>query len=350
MTIFTKNTALSKSNYKPMCINFKGTPCATRIFFSLTLVLFWLQFFVSVAHADDYPSSPIRMIVPFAPGGTADIIARPLALKMGEILNQSVVVINRGGVGGVVGAGVVATAKNDGYTILLGSNGALTISQHLGQLPYDPVKDLEPVGMVAISQFVLVTHPSVPVRSVKELIALAKAENGKMTFGSAGIGNVGHLAGELFDGMAGVKMTHVPYTGAGPMTVDLLAGRVNLAYPGLASMMPLIRSGALRALAVTSKQRSPLLPNVETMEEAGLKGYDAETFWAIMVPAGTPKSIVDKLNVAVTQTLGSPEVQKAYLDTGNEPHPSTPEELAQRIQEDIKKWGDIISLAGIKKD
>ncbi len=320
-----------------------------RIFLSLGSVLAWLLL-LPAAQADDYPSHPIRMIVPFAPGGTADIIARPLALEMGKILNQSIVVMNHGGAGGVVGASMVAAAKNDGYTILLGSNGALTISQHLGPLPYDPVKDLAPVGIAAISQFVLVTHPSVPAHSVKELIALAKAKNGSMTFGSAGVGNVGHLAAELFDSMAGVKMIHVPYAGAGPMTVDLLAGRVNLAYPGLSSMIPSIQSGALRALAVTSKQRSPLLPDVPTMEEAGLKGYDAETFWAILVPVGTPKPVINKLHTVLVQALHSADVQKAYLETGNEPHPSTPDELGQLIREDIGKWGEIIRNAGIRKD
>jgi tripartite-type tricarboxylate transporter receptor subunit TctC len=305
---------------------------------------------IPASYADEYPSRPIRMIVPFAPGGTADIIARPLALKLGEILRQSVVVMNHGGAGGALGAGLVASAKNDGYTILLGSNGALTISQHLGPLPYDPVKGFEPVGMVATSQFVLVTHPSVPAKNVQELIALAHARTGTMTFGSAGIGNVGHLAAELFDSMTGVKMLHVPYAGAGPMTVDLLAGRVNLAYPGLSSMVPSIRSGALRALAVTSKRRSPLLPEVPTMEEAGLKGYDAETFWSLLVPAGTPTSVINTLNAAMVKALRTPELRKVYLDNGNEPQPSTPAELAERIHDDIRKWGDIIRQAGIQKN
>jgi tripartite-type tricarboxylate transporter receptor subunit TctC len=308
------------------------------------------QLFVPAAHADDYPSHAIRMIVPFAPGGTADIIARPLALKLGEILHQSIVVMNHGGAGGALAAGMVASARNDGYTLLLGSNGALTISQHLGTLPYDPVKDFAPVGMVATSQFILVTHPSVPVKNVQDLIALARAKNGAMTFGSAGVGNVGHLAAELFDSITGVKMVHVPYAGTGPMTVDLLAGRVNLAYPGLSSMVPSIRSGALHALAVTSRRRSPLLPEVPTMEEAGLKNYDAETFWALLVPAGTPKPVIDKLNAAMVQALQTPELRKIYLDNGNEPQPGTPAELAERIHDDIRKWGDIISNAGIEKN
>jgi tripartite-type tricarboxylate transporter receptor subunit TctC len=300
------------------------------------------------ARAEDYPSRPIRMIVPFAPGGTADIIARPLAQKFGAILGQSIVVVNRGGAGGALGAATVAQAKPDGYTILLGSNGALTISQHLGPLPYDPFKQLAPVGLVATSQFVLVTHPSVKAQSVAGLIALAKASPRKLTFGSAGVGNVGHLAAELFDSMAGVKMLHVPYAGAGPMTVDLLAGRVDLAFPGLSSMLPSIKSGALKALAVTGPARSPLLPDVPTLSEAGLAGYEAVTFWAVLVPAGTPEDIVKRLNAALGETLRSAEVRKFYQESSNEPTPGTPEDLTRRMQADTEKWGKIVRDAGIK--
>ena len=317
-----------------------------RIFFILAF-----QFFLAAsAHADDYPSRPIRMIVPFAPGGTADLIARPLAFKLGELLGESIVVINRGGAGGVVGAGLVAQAQADGYTLLLGSNGALTISQHLGPVSFDAFKDFSPIGIVATSQFVLVTHPSVPAKNVKELIALAKAKDGQLNFGSAGVGNVGHLAGELFDSMTGVRMLHVPYAGAGPMMIDLLSGRVNLAFPGLSSVVPAIKAGNLRALAVSSKTRSALLPDVPTLDEAGLPGYNLETFWAILVPAHTPRHIVQKLNSALLRALESPELRKAYLDTGNEPSPSSPEQLAQRIHNDSQKWGDIIRKADIKKD
>jgi tripartite-type tricarboxylate transporter receptor subunit TctC len=302
------------------------------------------------AFADNYPTHTIRMIVPFAPGGTADLIARPLAQKMGQILGQSVIVINKGGAGGAVGAAFAAQAKNDGYTILLGSNGALTISQHLGPLPYDAVKDFRPVGIVANSQFVLVTHPSLPVHNVNELIALAKSKAGEMTFGSAGIGNVGDLAADLFDSMAGVRMIDVPYAGTGPMTIDLLSGRIGLAYPGLSSVVPAIKEGRLRALAVTAKTRSPLLPDVPTLDEAGLSGYDAQTFWALLVPAGTPEPIIARLNAALIETFQSAQIRKLYSDAGNEPAPSSPQELAQRIHDDTRKWGDIIRKAGIQKN
>ncbi len=317
-----------------------------RIFFILAFQIF----LAASATADEYPSRPIRMIVPFAPGGTADLIARPLALKLGELLGESIVVINRGGAGGVVGASLVAQAQPDGYTILLGSNGALTISQHLGPVPYDTVKDFSPVGIAATSQFVLVTHPSVPAKNVKELIALGKSKGGQLNYGSAGVGNVGHLAAELFNSMTGIRMVHVPYAGAGPMMLDLLSGRVDMAFPGLSSVLPNIKAGKLRALAVSSKTRSALLPDVPTLDEAGLTGYNLETFWAILAPANTPKPIVQKLNAALLKALDSPELRKTYLDNSNEPFPSSPEQSAQRIQIDSQKWAEIIRKADIKKD
>ena len=315
-----------------------------RIFLILAV-----QFFLTVpAHADAYPSRSISLIVPFAPGGTADIISRPLALYLGKVLGQTIIVINRGGAGGVIGANLVAHAQPDGYTLLLGSNGALTISQHLGSVPYNALKDFIPVGIVATSQFVLVTHPSVAATNVKELIALAKVKEGELKFGSAGVGNVGHLAGELFDSMAGISVIHVPYSGAGPMMTDLLSGRTDLAFPGLSSVVPAINAGSLRALAVSSQTRSALLPNVPTMEQAGLPGYNLETFWALLAPANTPQHIVEKLNSALLRALDSPELRQAYLLTGNVPSPSSPEQLAQRIANDSQKWKEVIQKANIK--
>jgi tripartite-type tricarboxylate transporter receptor subunit TctC len=299
------------------------------------------------AQAADYPDRPIRLIVPFAPGGTANVIAQPLAKKLGELLGTTVIVMARGGSGGVVGTAEAAKAKNDGYTLILGSNGAMTIAQHLGPLPYDPIKDFDPVGMVATSQFVVVTHPSVPARNIKELVELAKNRKDKLTYGSAGVGSVGHLATELFDSMAGVDMVHVPYTGTGPMTVDLLAGRIDLAVQGLPSLLPNIKAGNLKALAVTSKKRSSLMPDVPTVDEAGVKGYDVVTFWALFAPAGTPRPIIDKLNATLRQALRTDELRKTYLDTSNDPVESTPEELAQFIDEDVRKWGEIVRKSGI---
>jgi len=302
------------------------------------------------ALAQNYPAHPIRMVLPFAPGGTADIIARPVAQRMGELLGQSVVVDNRGGAGGVVGAALAAKSPADGYTLLLGSSGALTISQSLGKLPYDPVADFTPVGLVATSQFILVVHPSVPAKNVRELIALAKSRPGRLIFGSAGTGNVGHLAAELFDSMAGVSMIHVPYKGAGPMTVDLLAGQVDLSFPGLSSLVPYVKAGRVRALAVTGATRSAVLPDLQTLSEAGLAGYEATTFWGLLAPARTAGDIVRRLAAVLREALKNPELIQYYVNQGNDPTASTPEEFAQRIRVDIDKWSRVIKNAGIKPE
>ncbi len=303
-----------------------------------------------LALAQGYPNHPVRLVLPFAPGGTADIIGRPLAQKLSEQLGQSIVVDNRGGAGGVVGAAAVAQSAADGYTLLLGSSGALTISPNFGNIPYDAVRDFAPIGLVATSQFVLVVHPSVQATSVRQLIALAGAKPDSLRFGSAGTGNVGHLAAELFDSLAKVKMTHVPYKGAGPMTTDLLAGRVELAFPGLASLVPHIKAGKLRALAVTGPKRSDVLPDVPTLNEAGLPGYEAITFWGVLAPAKTPRPIIDKLGGSINAALKTPELRNTYVTTGNDPASSTPEEFAALIKGDITKWGKIIRDADIKPD
>lgn len=300
--------------------------------------------------AQNYPNRPVRLVLPFAPGGTADIIGRPLAQKLGELLGQSIVVDNRGGAGGVLGAASVAQSAPDGYTLLLGSSGALTISPNFGNIPYDAVRDFTPIGLVATSQFVLVVHPSVQATSVKQLTAIAGTKVGTLRYGSAGTGNVGHLAGELFDSIAKVTMTHVPYKGAGPMTTDLLAGRVELAFPGLASLVPHIKAGKLRALAVTGPKRSDVLPDVPTLNEAGLAGYEAITFWGVLAPGKAPRSIVDRLGTSISAALKTSDLRNAYTTTGNDPAASTPEEFAALIKNDIAKWGKIIRDANIKPD
>jgi tripartite-type tricarboxylate transporter receptor subunit TctC len=314
------------------------------------LVLATLLSATQPVHAQTYPSRAIRLVVPFAPGGTADIIGRPLAQRLGESLGQSVVIDNRGGAGGVLGASVAAKAAPDGYTLLLGSSGALTISPSLSKLAYDPTKDFAPVGIIATSQFILVVHPSVPARDVKALIALARARPGALSFGSAGTGNVGHLAGELFESMAKVDMVHVPYKGAAPMTVDLLAGQVDLGFPGLSSLVPHVQSGRVRALAVTGLRRSGVFPDLPTLDEAALPGYEAITFWGVLAPGKTPPEILQRLGVAVAEAARTTELRDIYVKAGNDPAVSTPEEFAARIRADIAKWAQIVKAAGIKQD
>jgi tripartite-type tricarboxylate transporter receptor subunit TctC len=316
----------------------------------LTAALAVTLTFAGTAGAQTYPTRSIRMVVPFAPGGTADIIGRPLAQRLSEQFGQTVVIDNRGGAGGAVGADLVAKAAPDGYTLLLGSSGALTISPNFGNIPYDPIRDFTPIGLAATSQFILVVHPSVPATSVKQLIALAGAKAGALRYGSAGTGNVGHLAGELFDSLARVQMTHVPYKGAAPMTTDLLAGRVELAFPGLASLVPQVKSGKLRALAVTGPKRSDVLPDVPTLHESGLPGYEAITFWGLLAPGKTARPIIERLSTALNAALKTPELRNSYISTGNDPASSTPEEFATLIKGDIGKWGKLIKDANIKPD
>ncbi len=301
-------------------------------------------------HSQTYPNRAIRLVVPFAPGGTADIIGRPLAQRLGELLGQSVVLDNRGGAGGVVGASIAAKSAPDGYTLLLGSSGALTISPSLSKLGYDPAKDFAPIGIVATSQFILVVHPSVPAKDVKALVALARARPGALSFGSAGTGNVGHLAGELFERMAKVDMVHVPYKGAAPMTVDLLAGQVDLGFPGLSSLVPHVKSGRVRALAVTGLRRSGVFPELPTLDEAALPGYEAITFWGVLAPGKTPPEIIQRLSMAVAEAARTAELRDVYIKAGNDPATSTPEEFAARIRTDIAKWAQIVKAAGIQQD
>jgi len=319
-----------------------------RIRLLLALALFVAT--MSSVHSQTYPSRAIRLVVPFAPGGTADIIGRPLAQRLGESLGQSVVLDHRGGAGGVVGASIAAKSAPDGYTLLLGSSGALTISPSLTKLAYDPTKDFAPIGIVATSQFILVVHPSVPAKDVKGLIALARARPGALSFGSAGTGNVGHLAGELFESMAKVDMVHVPYKGAAPMTVDLLAGQVDLGFPGLSSLVPHVKSGRVRALAVTGLRRSGVFPDLPTLDEAALPGYEAITFWGVLAPGKTPPETIQRLSAVVAEAARTAELRDIYIKAGNDPATSTPEEFSARIRSDIAKWAQIVKAAGIKQD
>jgi len=304
----------------------------------------------SWAQAQNFPARPIRLVVNFAPGGTGDIITRALGGKLSEQLRQPVIVDNRGGAGGVVGANIVANSPADGYTLLLGSNGALTIAPSLGKLPYDPVRDFTPVSLAALSQFVLVTHPSVAVQSVKQLIAYAKEKPGSLNYGSAGTGSVAHLAGELFKNMAGIDLVHVPYKGSGPMTVDLIAGHVQLSFPGLSSLVSHIKSGAVRALAVTGQNRSGVVPELPTISESGLAGYEATTFWGILGPRGLAPAIVKRLAAETQEAIQNSVFRKRLVSFGFDPVGSSPAEFTAQIQADTQKWRRIVSLSGIRSE
>lgn len=250
----------------------------------------------------------------------------------------------------MVGATLVAKSPPDGYTVLLGSSGALTISPSLSKLTYDPTTDFSPVGMVSVSQFVLVVHPSVPARDPRAFIALARSRPGALRYGSAGNGNVGHLAGELMKSLAKIDMVHVPYKGAAPMTVDLFTGQVDLGFPGLSSLVPHIKAGRVRALAVTGTRRADVLPEVPTLNESALPGYETITFWGVLTPGKAPREIVQRLSAAVNEAMKSPELRDVYSRAGNDPATSTPEEFAARIRTDIGKWAKLVKEAGIRED
>ena len=298
-----------------------------------------------------YPNKPIKYIVVFAPGGTTDILARLIAPRLAEALGQPVVVENRPGAGGALGSELLAKSAPDGYTI-----GGGTISSHAinvtlySKLAYDPVKDFAPVTMLATLPNMLIVHPSLNVGSVKELIALLKANPNKYSFGSAGNGTSQHISGELFKSLAGVSMQHIPYKGSGPMIPDLLAGTIAMSFENMTTAFPPAKSGRLRALAVTSAKRSSTAPEVPTMAEAGLPGYDISSWQAMFAPAGTPKEIVNRLHAEVAKILRMPDVVNRIQELGAEPGGMAPEELAALIKSDIPRLGKIVRDSGAKVD
>jgi tripartite-type tricarboxylate transporter receptor subunit TctC len=299
------------------------------------------------APAADYPTKPIRMIVGFAPGGGTDTTARPIAQKLSEALGQQVIVDNRPGAAGNIATEIVARANPDGYTILMGTIAALAINPSLyGNLPFDSEKDLAPVIQAVDSTNILSLHPSVPAKSVKELIALAKQK--PLNYGSSGVGGTGHLAGELFNTMAGVKMTHVPYKGGGPAMIDLVAGNIHLVFATAASAVPQIKAGKIKGLAVTTAKRSGLMPDLPTISEAGLPGFDANNWYGILVPAKTPRPIINRLNAEVTKILHLPEIKTFLFNQGLDVAPGTPEQFGAYIKTEKAKWAKVVKASGAK--
>jgi tripartite-type tricarboxylate transporter receptor subunit TctC len=303
----------------------------------------------SAAVAQDYPSRPITLVVPFPPGGSTTIVARIVADKMSEALGQSIVVDNRGGAGGTVGSRAVAKSAADGYTILLGYTGTLAIGPTLyGNVGYDPRTDFEPIGRIATAPNTLVVHPSLPVHSVPELIAYAKANPGKLNYGSAGIGTVSHVCGEYFATAAGIKITHVPYKGTGPAIIDLLGGHIPMAFAPVPATHENATSGKLRMLAVTSAVRSTLLPDVPTIAETALPGFEAVLRYGLVAPAGTPRAIIAKLNTALNAALTSDDVRARLALDGAEPLPSTPADYGADIDREETQWSKVVKASGAK--
>lgn len=303
------------------------------------------------AAAQNYPSKPVRFIVPFAPGGSTDLLARFLAQQLAAPLGQTVVVDNRAGAGGVVGAEIAARAPADGYTIVLGSAGPLTINPNVrDKTPYDTLRDFEPVTLATISPFTLVVHPGSPAKNVRELIALARAKPGVLNFGSAGNGSVGHFSTEQFMALTGIKLVHVPYKGAGPAVTDLLGGRLNLMFENLPTILPHVRSGKLRMLAVGTKQRSALAPEFPTIVEEGVPGYDSATVFGVLAPAKTPPAIITRLNREMVSILQSADGKSALAARGLEAVGSTPQQYRAQIRDEYIRYGRIAKAVGIRLD
>ncbi len=300
--------------------------------------------------AQNYPAKPIRVVLPFPPGGAADTLIRPLAPKLNELLTQQIVPDPRPGANGNIAAEIVARAPADGYTLLFG-NSSLPISVSLyDKLPFEVTKDFTPISLAALTPSVLVVHPSLPVRNVKDLIALAKKQPGKLNFASGGVGNTMHLAAELLDTMAGIRMVHVPYKGAGPAIVDVISGQCDMVFVNIAPVLGHVRAGKVIAIAVTSKARAPVLPDVPTVAESGMPGYESTTWYGFIGPAGLPKEIVAKLHAAIVEAVGAKELRERYIALGAEPQTSTPEEYAAYIRSDIANWAKVVKAAGAKAE
>lgn len=303
------------------------------------------------AGAQDFPTRPITLVVPFAAGGSTDLVARILAQKLSEQLGQNVVVENRAGAGGNLGAAAVAKADPDGYTLLYGTISTHTLNPLMAKRSaYDPVKDFEPVGLVGSIPNVMVVNPSVPAKSVQELIAAAKADPAKYSYASSGVATPLHLSGEMFNAMAGTKMAHVPYRGAGPAMNDLVAGQVPVMFDNLPTSVEQIKAGKIRALAVTTKQRVKQMPDIPTMDEQGLKGYETYSWQAIFAPAKTPKPVVDRLNAEIAKALADATVQKRLDELTMTVTPSTPAELGKHVADQLAVWGPIVKATGVQTE
>jgi tripartite-type tricarboxylate transporter receptor subunit TctC len=304
---------------------------------------------VPAVRAQDYPTRAITLVVPYAAGGGNDAMARIVAEKMSKTLGQQIVIENRGGAGGTIATRAVAKSPPDGYTLVIGGTGTLAINPTLyPNAGYDPRKDFAPVGLIATGALVVLVHPSVPARSIEELIALAKKQPGKLNYASAGPGSGIHLGTELFAGMAGIRFTHIPYRGSAPALNDLLGGHVDIYFSSLPPAVGIASEGKVRALAVTGLTRSHVFPDLPTVAQAGLPGYEAVLHYGIAAPAGTPSPIIAKLNTAMREALALEETRALLVSTGAEPLPSTPEEYADDIDREETKWSRVVREVGVK--
>lgn len=302
----------------------------------------------AVVHAQNYPVRPLRMVVPFSPGGAADVPGRILAQKLSEGLGQQVVVDNRPGAGSTIGTDIVAKSPADGYTLLMVSNTHVISASLYKKLPYDPIADFAAVLQFATSPNVLVVHPSLPVKSVRELIALARARPGQVDYASSGNGSSQHLFTALFTTLAGVNMNHVPYKGSAQARADLISGQISVGVPGIASVIQYVKAGRLRALGVTGTKRSPQLPRVPTIAEGGVKGYAADQWFGLLAPAKTPRDAIAKLNAVTERMLKQPDLQKSFENLGAEASYLGPDQFGALVKSELPKWGKVVKATGIQ--
>ena len=301
-----------------------------------------------IAFAADYPARPVRIIIGFPPGGATDLVSRLMAPKYVEIFKQQFIVDNRSGANGVIGSDLAAKAAPDGHTIHLATIGTLVISPAITKVPYDPIRDFAPISQAVALQNIFIVHPTLPAKSLQEMIALAKAKPGALNFATSGQGSPGHLAGELFKSMAKVNIVHVPYKGGGPALIDLVAGHVEIFIAVISTAIPQVKAGKARALAVTGGKRVAALPDVPTVAETGIKGYEATNWYGYVAPAGTPRPIIERLHKETVAILNLPDVREALLNLGIEAAPSSPAEFAAFIRTESTKWGKVIKQSGIK--
>jgi tripartite-type tricarboxylate transporter receptor subunit TctC len=332
----------------------RGTPTSLlrRHVCALSLLLLGAAGLVAApAAAQSFPNRPVKLVVPFPPGGPLDTVGRTIAQKLTEAWGQSVVVENKPGAGGNIGADAVAKSPPDGYTVVMGALSTHAVNPSLyPKMPYDAVRDFAPITLVAVTPNVLVVNPSLPVNSVRDLVAYAKANPGKLNFGSGSNGSAGHLAGELFKVDTGTDIVHIPFKGGAPATQALLAGETQFMFDNLANAMPQVKAGKLRALAVTTAQRSKLAPELPTMAEAGVPGFDITTWFGLLAPAGTPPDVIARWNADVVKILNSPDMRERLVAAGAEPAPTTPPEFAAFIERELAKYARIVKASGAKVD
>jgi tripartite-type tricarboxylate transporter receptor subunit TctC len=322
----------------------------SRLAAGLTLLLAATAAFGAQQEAASYPTRPIRLIDPYAPGGGSGLIARLVGAKLSETWGRQVVVDNRPGAAAAIGTEIAARSAPDGYTLCMGTSGSIAISPNMNKVPYDPVKDLVPITQTSAQVMLVVLHPSVQIQSVKELIAQARTQPGRIIYASSGTGGSGHLAAELFQALAKVNMTHVPYKGNGPAVLAQVSGEVQLGFNNILAVLPHVQSGRLKAIAVTSAKRAPTVPDLPTLAEAGVPGYEATSWNGIFAPAKTPRPIIDKIHAEVVKILNTPDVREKLIAAGSDPVGSTPEEFLAFVKVELARWGKVIRENNIRAD